>query len=117
MYVLPNGKAYAAGTKSTTYLLDLLSGTWTTARQMRSAAMSTLSPRQCTRRARSSAPVVSSRHRQHRRGRYERACRAVAQLSPMNHARRRHNLTILADGTVMAVGGTARSDDLSGAVL
>ena len=30
------------------------------------------------------------------------------QLSPMKHARRRHNLVILADGQVMAVGGTGR---------
>jgi hypothetical protein len=38
------------------------------------------------------------------------------QVAPMNHARRRHNLTLLADGSVMAIGGTARDDDPSRAI-
>jgi hypothetical protein len=37
-------------------------------------------------------------------------------VAPMAHARRRMNLTLLADGTVLAVGGTNKSDDVAGAV-
>jgi PKD repeat protein len=38
-------------------------------------------------------------------------------VAPMAFARRRMNLTILADGSVMAIGGTAAADDASQAVL
>ena len=34
------------------------------------------------------------------------------QTSPMHFPRRRHNMVILADGEVMAVGGTRSADDL-----
>jgi PKD repeat protein len=39
------------------------------------------------------------------------------ETQPMAFARRRQNLVILADGNVMAVGGTAASDDVGKAVL
>ena len=38
-------------------------------------------------------------------------------IAPMNFERRRHDLTILPDGTVIAVGGTGRSDDDDFAVM
>ncbi len=117
MYVLPNGKAYAAGTKSTTYLLDLLAGTWSNGPANAFGS---------NEYAESSAMYAPGKIIRAGGGNPAFANTAVVdmnapaaqwrQLSPMNHARRRHNLTILADGTVMAVGGTARSDDLSGAV-
>jgi hypothetical protein len=42
---------------------------------------------------------------------------AWRSVAPMAHARRRMNLTLLADGTVLAVGGTGRADDPAAAVL
>ena len=39
------------------------------------------------------------------------------ETAPMAFARRRQNLVILADGNVMAVGGTAAADDVTKAVL
>ena len=42
---------------------------------------------------------------------------AWQETSPMAFARRRQNAVILADGSVMAVGGTGRSDDPAAAVL
>lgn len=38
-------------------------------------------------------------------------------IAPMHHARRRHDLTLMADGSVLAVGGTARADAEQDAVL
>ena len=38
-------------------------------------------------------------------------------IAPMNFKRRRHDLTILPDGTVLAVGGTGRSDNDEFAVM
>ena len=38
-------------------------------------------------------------------------------IAPMHHARRRHDLTLMADGSVLAVGGTGRADSESDAVL
>ena len=38
---------------------------------------------------------------------------AWREIAPMSFARRRMNLTILADGTVMAIGGTLSADDES----
>ncbi len=47
----------------------------------------------------------------------KQASPAWRSTAPMNFARRRHDLTILPDGTVLAVGGTSRADDDAFAVL
>ena len=39
------------------------------------------------------------------------------EIAPMSFARRRMNLTILADGSVMAIGGTGQADSEAAAVL
>ena len=119
MFVLPNGKPYEAGSRTDTAILDP-SGTGT-GRPAR---------RRCGRRT-----ATRSRQAMYRPGKILRAgggdpaiartavidmnaaSPAWREIDPMANARRRMNLTILADGTVLAIGGTASADSEAAAVL
>ncbi|MGP1675000.1 MAG: galactose oxidase-like domain-containing protein, partial [Candidatus Limnocylindrales bacterium] len=119
MFVLPNGKVYEAGSKNTTAILDL-SGTptwtagptapWSTNGYSESAVM--YLPGKILRAgggdpAHARAAVVDMTV----------GSPAWREIASMSFARRRMNLTILADGSVMAIGGTAAADDAAQAVL
>ena len=119
MYVLPNGRPYEAGPKVSTYQLDLSGGgSWSsgpaapfsTAGYSESSAM--FAPGKILRAgggdpawARTAVVDMTA------------ASPAWRELSPMAFPRRRHNLVILADGSVMAVGGTRTADNEDEAVL
>jgi hypothetical protein len=119
MFVLPDGRPYHAGSKTTTAYLDLSgTGSWTPG---------------------PTAPYQTNGYSEsavmYRPGKILRAgggdpahARSVVidmtaasptwrEIAPMSFARRRMNLTILADGSVMAIGGTGQSDNEAAAVL
>ncbi|HEY6056589.1 MAG TPA: carboxypeptidase regulatory-like domain-containing protein, partial [Candidatus Limnocylindrales bacterium] len=119
MFVLPNGKTYEAGSKTATAVLDA-SGTgswtngptapWATSGYSESAVM--YGPGKIIRAgggdpAQASAAVIDM----------TAPSPAWRQIASMQYARRRMNLTLLADGSVMAIGGTAQADNESLAVL
>jgi hypothetical protein len=119
MFVLPDGRPYHAGSKTSTAYLDLSgTGSWT---------------------AGPTAPYQTNGYSEsavmYRPGKILRAgggdpahARSVVidmtvaspawrEIAPMSFARRRMNMTILADGSVMAIGGTGQSDNEAAAVL
>jgi hypothetical protein len=119
MFVLPNGRPYESGSKTSTATLDVNgAGSWTAGPT-----------------ARYSTSGYSESAVMHRPGKILRAgggdpahartqvvdmtvaTPAWREIAPMSFARRRMNLTILADGTVMAIGGTGAADDAAAAVL
>jgi hypothetical protein len=113
MFVLPNGKVFAAGTKANTYILDTVAGTWTNGPTNAFGSSGY---------AESSAMYAPGKIIRSGGGDPSFANTAIIdmtaaspqwkQVSPMNFPRRRHNMVILADGQVMAVGGTRAADDL-----
>jgi hypothetical protein len=113
MFVLPNGKIYKAGTTTGTFLLDTATGAWTTGPTNAFGSSSY---------AESSAMYAPGKIIRSGGGDPSIANTAIVdmtaanpqwkQVSPMNIPRRRHNMVILADGQVMAVGGTRAADDL-----
>ncbi len=119
MYQLPNGKVYEAAPSTTTAYLDVSgSGSWSagpvsqwsTAAYSESGAM--YAPGKILRVgggdpaiARTAVIDTNLANPQWR------------ETSPMSFPRRRMNLVILADGSLMAVGGTRSSDSESAAVL
>ncbi len=119
MFVLPNGRTYEAGSKAGTATLDVNgTGSWTagptalysTSGYSESAVM--YRPGKVLRAgggdpAIARAMVVDM----------TAASPAWREIAPMSFARRRMNLTILADGTVMAIGGTGQADSATAAVL
>ncbi len=117
MFVLPNGKVYNAGTKDKTYLLDTTTGVWTpgptnafgSSGYAESGAM--YEPGKIIRSGGGDPSIPNAATID-----MTVASPSWTQISPMNIPRRRHNMVILADGEVMAVGGTRTGDDLSGAV-
>jgi len=119
MFLLPNGKVYEAGTSTSTWSLDLAgNGAWSSgpangfgsSGYAESAAM--YAPGKIIRSggadpAIARAAIVDM----------TAASPQWEELGQMAFPRRRHNMVILADGQVMAVGGTRQSDDASKAVL
>lgn len=119
MYVLPNGKVYEAGPGTGTALLDTAgSGSWTAgptapyATNGYSESSVMYAPGKILRAgggdpgiARAAVIDMSSGA-----GQWQ-------EINPMAFPRRRLNLTILADGQVMAIGGTRQADNESVAVL
>ncbi|MEO7909508.1 MAG: carboxypeptidase regulatory-like domain-containing protein [Roseiflexaceae bacterium] len=113
MYVLPNGKVFKAGTTTGTYLLDTTTGTWTNGPTNAFGSSGY---------AESSAMYEPGKIIRSGGGDPSFANTAIVdmnvagaqwkQTSPMNFPRRRHNMVILADGEVLAVGGTRSADDL-----
>ncbi|GEM_PF-3035654 len=117
MFVLPNGKVYNAGTKKNTFYFDTDTGAWSngpsnsfgSSGYAESGAM--YEPGKIIRSGGSDPAYASA---------------AIIDTTvpnpkwtltePMKYPRRRHNMVILADGQVMAIGGTRTGDDLSGAV-
>jgi hypothetical protein len=119
MFQLPNGMAYEAGPKTSTALLDTSGlGAWTAG-----------PPAPYSTSGYSESAVMYSPGKILRAGGGDPAIKRAAvidmtaptpawrEIGSMTHARRRMNLTILADGTVLAVGGTGKSDDAGKAVL
>ncbi|MDQ2695926.1 MAG: carboxypeptidase regulatory-like domain-containing protein, partial [Pseudomonadota bacterium] len=119
MFVLPDGRVYEAGSKAATALLNTSgSGSWTagptnsfgSSGYAESAAM--YGPGKVLRAgggdpAFANAAVIDM----------NAASPRWRDISPMSFPRRRHDLVILADGGVMAVGGTRQADDVNQAVL
>jgi hypothetical protein len=113
MFVLPNGKVFKAGASANTYLLDTTTGTWTNGPTNAFGSSGY---------AESSAMYAPGKIIRSGGGDPSIANTAIVdmtvanpqwkQVSPMNFPRRRHNMVILADGQVMAVGGTRVADDL-----
>jgi hypothetical protein len=120
MFVLPDGRLYEAGTFNQTYFLDTAAQTWTNGpintfgsdSYAESAAM--YAPGKIL-RAGGGDPAFANAATIDLSG-------AVASpqwktISPMAFPRRRHNLVIMADGQVMAIGGTRQADSDSLAIL
>jgi len=119
MYVLPNGKVYEAAPGSSTALLDLAgTGSWTagptngwsTSGYSESSVM--YEPGKIM-RAGGGDPAIA------RTGVVDMTAASPAwtETAPMAFPRRRMNMTVLADGQVLAIGGTAAGDDAGRAVL
>lgn len=119
MFVLPDGRIYEAGTKTETWFLDIDgTGNWTEGPEnsfgssgyAESAVM--YAPGKILRAgggdpAFHSAAVIDT----------NTANPQWRNVEDMEFARRRMNLTILLDGTVMAIGGTGQGDNVNHAVL
>jgi Domain of unknown function (DUF1929)/Bacterial Ig domain/Kelch motif len=115
-YLLPNGKVLEAAPKATTGLLDLGTNTWSAgptgpfATSQGSGAM--YRPGKIVRSGGSDPGIARTQVLD-----MTAATPAGQETAAMALGRRRHNLTILADGSVMSVGGTGRSDDPAAAAL
>jgi PKD repeat protein len=118
MYQLPNGKVYEAGTRTSTASWDPATGAWSggptakfgSSAYSESGAM--YAPGKIL-RAGGGDPAMS-------RTQVIDMTAADPQweeTAPMAFPRRRMNTPILLDGSVMAVGGTRRSDDVTQAIL
>jgi hypothetical protein len=113
MFVLPNGNVFKAGASANTYVLNTTTGTWTNGPTNAFGSSGY---------AESSAMYAPGKIIRSGGGDPAFANTAIVdmtaaspqwkQTSPMNIPRRRHNMVILADGTVLAVGGTRSADDL-----
>lgn len=121
MYQLPNGKVFEAAPKSTTALLDTAgSGSWTPGPTSgwdngngccsESGAMYGIGK---IIRSGGNDPAIA------RTGTIDMTAASPqwTETAPMAFPRRRHNMVLLADGSVMAVGGTRVADDATQAVL
>lgn len=113
MFTLPNGKAFAAGTKTNTYLLDINSASWAngptnafgSSGYAESSAM--FAPGKIIRSGGADPAITKTATID-----MTAAGPQWKQVPGMHFPRRRHNMVILADGQVMAVGGTRRADDV-----
>jgi hypothetical protein len=113
MYVLPNGKLFKAGGSASTTVLDLATATWTNGPSNAFGSSGY---------AETSAMYEPGKIIRSGGGDPAFANTAIIdmnvngaqwkQVAPMHFPRRRHNMVILADGEVMAVGGTRSADDL-----
>lgn len=119
MYVLPNGTLYEAGTGAATWYLSTGgTGSWTagpinafgTKNYSESGAM--YAPGKIIRSgggnpAMNRTAIIDM----------NAASPTWKETAGMAFPRRRHNMVILADGSVIAVGGTGQADDVAAAVL
>jgi hypothetical protein len=113
MYVLPNGKLFKAGGSASTTLLDMTTNVW---------ANGPTNAFGSSGYSETSAMYAPGKIIRSGGGDPAFANTAIIdmtaanpqwkQTSPMHFPRRRHNMVILADGQVMAVGGTRSADDL-----
>ena len=122
MYQLPNGKVYAAAPKGATEYLDVNgAGAWTSGP---TSGWDNLSGGCCSE---SGAMYATGKIIRAGGGDPAHARTGVIDMTAatpqwrevesMAFPRRRHNMVVLADGSVMAVGGTRASDDVTQAVL
>lgn len=113
MFVLPNGRVFKAGSTTSTFSLDVNAGTWSngptnafgSSGYAESSAM--YAPGKIIRSGGGDPSIANAAIVD-----MTAVSPAWKQISPMNFPRRRHNMVILADGEVMAVGGTRQADDL-----
>lgn len=118
MFVLPNGKVFKAGTSTSTFLLDPAAGTWAngptnsfgSSGYAESSAM--YSPGKIIRSGGNDPSITDTATID-----MTAANPQWKKVQSMHFPRRRHNMVILADGEVMAVGGTRSADDLGDGVL
>lgn len=119
MYLLPSGKVFEAGTKTSTGLLSLSgSGSWTSGptNSFGSSGYSECgamyAPGKIL-RAGGGDPAIANTSVVDMNA----ASPAFRDLAPMAYPRRRHNVVILADGALLAVGGTREADLEDQAIL
>jgi hypothetical protein len=119
MFVLPNGKPYEAGSTTNTAYLDPSgtgnwtpgpTGLWATSGYSESQAM--YRPGKILRAGGGDPAIARTAVID-----MNAATPAWREIDPMANARRRMNMIILADGQVLAIGGTASADSESAAVL
>lgn len=119
MFVAPGGKIFEAGPRQQTYFLDITNGGSWTQGPTNSFGSSGY--------AESAVQYAPGKILRAGGGDPAFASAAVIDLNvanpqwrdiaPMHHARRRHDLTLMADGRVLAIGGTGRADSEQDAVL
>ena len=117
-YQMPNGKLYEAGTKTSTAFFDATTGAWSagptakfgSSSYAESGAM--YAPGKILRAGGGDPSIARTQI-------FDGTASSPAwtETAPMANPRRRMNTPILLDGSVMAVGGTRRSDDESQAIL
>jgi Domain of unknown function (DUF1929)/Bacterial Ig domain len=117
-FLLPNGKIFEAAPKTATGFLDLATNSW---------SPGPTGPYGTTGSSESAALYEPGKIMRFGGGDPAHARTAVIDMNastpvwqetaPMAFARRRANSVILADGSVMAIGGTGRSDDANAAVF
>jgi hypothetical protein len=119
MFVLPDGRPYESGSKVSTATLDVSgTGSWTPGPNARYATSGYSESAVMYRPGK----ILRAGGGDPAHGRTQvvdmtAASPAWREIAPMSFARRRMNLTILADGTVMAIGGTGQADSATAAVL
>ena len=110
--VAPNGRAFYSGPDQTMRSLDTAGGgSWQTFGQRDALNRDLWQPRHLRHRQ---DPHCRRCILEHRRPRHrpERGCPQVSATAPMAYGRRQHNLTVLADGTVLATGGNSSGASL-----
>jgi PKD repeat protein len=119
MYVLPNGKVYEAGTKTTTSFFDASgAGSWSSGptalfgSSSYSESGATYAPGKIL-RAGGGDPAINRTQIIDMNA----ANPQWQETAPMAFPRRRMNTPVLADGSIMAVGGTRQADDAGQAIL
>lgn len=108
MVLLKNGKVMRAGTGQTTYLFDPAANTWSFFANMqfgtRLRGAEVLLPGM-TRVLTSGGSLTASGDATNTAEILDLAGRSWSYVAPMNFPRKNHNLVLLPDGTVLAVGG------------
>jgi cytochrome c peroxidase len=119
MYQLPDGRIYQAGPNTKTWFLDTTgNGSWTEGpRNVIGASGYSVSSAMIRPGVILNAGGGDPAYPDAAIIDMNQASPAWRSTAPMNFARRRHDLTILPDGTVLAVGGTGRADDDAFAIL
>jgi galactose oxidase-like protein/Kelch motif protein len=123
-YLLPDGRIYEAAPRKLTWLFDLGSKNWTsgpssdwrTNSYSESGAM--YRPGKIIRSGGTPEDLASTDNATNRTGIIDMTAGSPKwdEVSPMAFPRRRHNMVIMADGQVMAVGGTQQGNDVDQSV-
>ena len=119
MYVLPDGRLYEAGTAADTWYLNTNgTGSWT------EGPVNTFGTRSWSESGAMYAPgkIIRAGGGDPATGRtaiidMNAASPTWKETAGMTFPRRRHNMVILADGSMVAIGGTRQADDVASAVL
>ena len=119
MYVVPGNKVFEAGSGSTTWLLDTSgTGSWSPGPRNAygtngySESSAQYAPGKIIRSGGADPAITNTSIVD-----MTAAPPAWEQVTPMTFPRRRHNLVVLADGKVLAVGVSRSADDETQAIL